>query len=270
MKHFINLIRSFDIDDWLFFLLSIFAIIFSVISFFGYLPFDEKQTSSVIVGAIGVVMMAMVAQAGKRHVDIQKLQEIMGVTKVEKIINGKDFESHVRNKIIYAKRFVLDTTLNSLGAPKNKNNPMHYYNILDERIRKNEISYRKIECIYSKPRLEGVIKRLLEYEGMNYFIRHYDAPPTPIPVLNLLSIDNEIFYLGGYFLGDAPAEVEEFISISGSEINSFLESYWNNLWELGKPLNENKQINWDEITKIAKRVGMTKKELKALVKKGST
>ncbi len=83
----------------------------------------------------------------------------------------------------------------------------------------------------------------------------------------MLSIDNEAFYLGGYYSSDAPVETAHTVFVRNAKIGKLLEAYWNNLWQSAKPLNEGKRINWDELNSLAGRVGMDESELKVIVLK---
>lgn len=130
-----------------------------------------------------------------------------------------------------------------------------------------EITFRKVEIIPNKERLEYVISRLLIFEGMNCLVRYCDSLPKPIPVLNMKSVDNEIFYLGAFYSSDAPAETVSEVAIRGPEMRQLFEAYWNNLWHSATPLNEGKRINWDELKAIAHRVGMSEEEFNSIVSK---
>ncbi|MHC1784115.1 MAG: hypothetical protein AB9891_15405 [Anaerolineaceae bacterium] len=65
-------LRNLGFEGWVFSLTSMAAIIFSVLSFLGILPFDSEQTSSIVIGALGLLMAAMVTQIERRHTDFLK------------------------------------------------------------------------------------------------------------------------------------------------------------------------------------------------------
>jgi hypothetical protein len=69
-----TIIRNFGLDDWIFTLTGLVAIVFSVLSFLGIVPFDEKQISAIVIGAIGILMTAFVTQAARHHVEISEIK----------------------------------------------------------------------------------------------------------------------------------------------------------------------------------------------------
>jgi hypothetical protein len=264
------IIRELGIDGWIIGLAAIAAI---VIGLWDFVPQPKHMTPDpllrMILVALGLTMAAIVAQTSRRSLEISELRDAVGVTSVELIRPGKDFQFHAQKSFNLARRFILDTTLHREHATLNHplDDPADYHHTLYERVQKREVSYRKIESIYNKERLEYVISRLLIYEDMDYIVRCYVSRSKPIPVFNLMSIDNEMFYLGAFYLGDAPAETENIAFISGSKMSRLFEAYWNNLWHSAKPLNEERRINWDELRSIAKLVEMSDDEFNAIVNK---
>jgi hypothetical protein len=211
-------------------------------------------------------MATLVVQTSRRALEMKELQNLVGASSIELVRHGREFEFHVEQSFRKAKRFVLDTRLSreraSLTHPADNLSRSSLYN----RLRKREITYRKIQDISSKERLEHVISRLLIYEGMDYFVRYYDAVGRPpIPVLNILSVDNEYFYLGRFYTGDAPADTENLAYIKDTQLGRLLETYWNNLWLCAKPLNERKRIDWEELRLIGHRLGLSDEDFDALV-----
>jgi hypothetical protein len=216
-----------------------------------------------------MILGAIAAQTSRRAAEIKDLQNAVGIASIELVRTGKETQFHVQQRIIQAKRFVLDTTLHreraTLSHPLDERN--RYLHTLYERLQKHEISYRKIDGIYSKERLELVILRLLAHQGTDYLVRCYVSRSKPIPVLNMMSIDNEGFYLGAFYSGDAPSETENLTFIQNPQFGNLLEAYWNNLWQSAKPLNEEGRIDWDELKTIAKLFETSEEEFNTLVSK---
>jgi hypothetical protein len=219
----------------------------------------------IIVVALGLLMGAVVAQTGRRAVEINELREALGLIEVEALEGKKSFPQHLLQSVFQADRFILDTNLNE-EVPYRPSDPQRRYKqILDERLKKGDLSFRRVEVIYSRETLEKVVRKLLIYEGQDYFIRHYDPPPRAIPVLHIMSFDDERFYLGGFYPTESPAE-ERVVYIRQPDIAQLLHDYWNILWLRATPLNEGKRINWAELKRIARRVGMTESDFDAMVR----
>ena len=87
----------------------------------------------------------------------------------------------------------------------------------------------------------------------------------PIPVLNMMSIDNVKFYVGGH---DISID-SKFMLVEEEQFCNFLADYWNTLWSAAKPLNDTGQIHWDAVKEIGQRVGLSDQDFDAAVKKWS-
>lgn len=186
------------------------------------------------------------------------------------IDDWNDLYAHSRLAIGKAKKFILDTTFTAMRShhiTHPKDYPESYEYTIYNRVRNQEIYYRRVEVIYNKERLETLISRLLVHEGFNYLVRYFDPPPKPFPVFNSLSIDNNSIYLGGFYFDDPPIDAKFFVFIENKNFGDFYNSYWNYLWSKAKPLNDGGRINWEEIKIISSRVGMTSDELESISRK---
>jgi hypothetical protein len=261
-----RLFTQLGFDGWAFLLCGAGAVIIAVLDFTQVVRLSNEDTLRIILVAIGLMMSAIVAQAGRRTVELQDLRDSLGTTSVELVYSSSDRWA----RVVQSKKFILDTSLQAhQDAPMTHpaDNPNHWFYALYERLRKNEITYRRVEVIANKKRLEGVISRLLIFEGMNYLFRYYDAPSRPMPILNMMSFDNEIFYLGSFYIGDPAADTVRDAVIGGTGMRPLFEAYWNVLWHSATPLNEGKRINWDELKAIAHRVEMSEEEFNSIVSK---
>lgn len=269
MFNFKRILGELGWDGWTFLLCGVAALVVAVLDFAQVITLTSESALRLVIVAIGMVLGAIAAQTSRRTAEIKDLRDAVGVTSIELIRVGKESQLHVQQSLSRAKRFVLDTTLHRDRANLNypTDDRTHYHYTMYERLQKREISYRKVEGIFSKERLEYVISRLLIYEGTDYLIRYYASTSKPIPVLNMMSIDNEAFYLGAFYRGDAPAETENLAYSRDPRIGTLLSAYWNNLWQSAKPLNEEGRIDWDELKAIASFIGMSEQEFDATVNK---
>ena len=138
--------------------------------------------------------------------------------------------------------------------------------MLFQRVSKGEIGFKRVLVIFDRQALERVIYRLLLHEGCNYYIRHYEALAKAIPMVNVLSFDDETFYLSA----DYPKEMArqlQFLRIREPKLADLFKSYWNNLWSQAIPLNEGGFIDWEELERIGLKMGMTKDEFESMVSK---
>ena len=267
MSIFKSVVRSLSIDEWILGLSALAAVVIGILDFTPLVDIaDEKVLVRMALIAIGLLMSAVVIQEGKRSAEIKALRDAVGTSSVE-LLSGKEFVLRAERSIARARNFVLDTTLSATYAGVTRKHPLSardtYYYTLYKRLQNKEIVYRRIEVIFNRERLESVIFRLLVYEGMNYYLRYYDPPPEPIPVLNLLSIDHEEFFLGGFSSSDV--YLGGFAFIKSAQMGPFFKAYWDNLWFSAKPLNEAGRIDWDELERIARRIGMNREEFDAMV-----
>lgn len=262
-------ISELGIDGWILGLTALVAITIGILDFTPLITITPDPALRMILVALGLVMGAIVAQTGRRTIEMKELRDSLGATSVELLRLGKESQFHVQQSISRARRFVLDTTLHRQLAQITHpaDDRTHYHSTIYERVQKGEISYRKIEGIFGKERFEYVISRLLVYEGTDYSVRYFASPAKPIPVLNMMSVDNETFYLGAFYTGDAPAETENLAYIKNPQIGSLLETYWNNLWHSAKPLTVEGRINWDELKAIANLFEMNEEEFNSIVNK---
>jgi hypothetical protein len=252
------ILSNLGFDGWTFLLCGLAAIVIAVLDFIQVVELTTPQALRMVLVATGLVLGSIAVESGRRTAELREISEAVGATSVEIV----ESNAHVQQSIAHARRFILDTTLHlpraRIAHPADDHS--YYAYTIFERVRKGEVTYRKVESIPSKERLEYVISRLLIFEGMDYLVRYYDSPSKPIPVLNMMSIDNEGFYLGSFYNSDAPSETVNSVFLRSSKLSRLFEAYWNNLWNSAKPLNEGKRIDWDELRAISHRVGMSEDE----------
>jgi hypothetical protein len=264
MSNFRRFVGNLRFDGWVLGLTGLVAIMIGILDLTPFVNLTADPMLKMIVIALGLLMGAIVAQTGRRALEITELREALGLVEVEGLEAKRSFPQHLVQSVLRAQKFILDTNLNE-EVPRGSGDPQRQYRqILDERLRKGDLSFRRVEVIFNKERLEKVVRRLLKHEGQDYFIRHYDPPPRAIPVLHMMSFDDERFYLGGFYPAESPTE-ERAIYIRQSEIAQLFRDYWNVLWLRAIPLNEGKRINWAELKRIALRVGMTEPDFNAMI-----
>ncbi len=175
---------TFKLDDWIFFLAGLVAIILSTLGFF--VNFKIETTIQVLLGAIGLLITSVVALKSQRHNDIQELKSSINITR-NILVSRKDFVPHAKKSIAVAKDFILDTTLNTTLKPfsssSSPNKPPtfmvnEYHKLISERVFRHEITYKRVEVVFTSERLELTLARLLLHNGHDYLIKHYDPPPT--------------------------------------------------------------------------------------------
>jgi len=260
-------LRSLGLDGWVFGITSVAAIFFGVLSFLGVIPFDQRQVSSVMVGAIGLLMVAVMTQTARRHAEILELRATLGLSESQSLSSSREFGQHLVPSVLRTKLFVLDMLMTARRSPSFfSGSQAEYKRVLFKRTSKGEIGFRRVEVIYNVRNLEDVVRRLLLHEGYNYFIRHYEPPPKIIPILHMMSFDNEAFYLGGFYASDYPGE-EQNLYIRDPKLAYLLKGYWNELWGGGTPLNEGGVIDWTELKRIGARAGVTESDFEAMVAK---
>ncbi len=164
-----------------------------------------------------------------------------------------------------AQKFIFDTNL-SEEKPRKVVSPQNEYRIIrDSRVMKGEIGFKRVEIIYNKERFKSVLRNLIRFEGKDYYVRYYEAPPKAIPLLHVMTFDDEYFFLGGFYPPDFPPGEEKVAFIRGGALKELLREYTQMLWLKAIPLNEGGQINWEEIKRIARRLGISLDELETMI-----
>jgi hypothetical protein len=263
-----RLLKQLGIDDWVLVICGFAAIVFAVLDFAQIIQLTQEAMLTMILTACGMMMGATVAQSIQRNNQVDAVLGSLDTSKTESI-DSTDYNSYIKQNIYKAKRFVADTTLHQVAAPTNFCHPIdvpnHFANALYKRLQKKEITFWCVETIPSKERLEWVIYRLLVFQGLRWYIRYYDSNVKPIPALNIMSFDNEIFIIGSFYGNTIPGEGVTDVSINNPKICYLLTAYWNNLWLNAKPLNEGDRINWDELKAIGVKLGIADIEFDAMI-----
>lgn len=260
-----------SVESWIFGLTGFFTFLFSIIGFFGLWPFDQIQTIQILLAAIGMLMIEVVALKSQRHSEIKQLKNLLNISDSKFVDAGQDYTQALVLDLFRSKKFVLDTYVNwtkpRLDGTTYLSGIQHdFYRVLFERLKKDKLSFRQVHMIYHKEGLVEVIHRLLLYEGKNYFIRHYDPPPISVPLIHIVSFDDESFYLGVGYPRGGPMD-NKVIFIREPKITHLLKNYWHVFWEYAIPLNEGKIINWNELKKIGIRIGIQENEFDSIVEK---
>lgn len=265
--------RSFHnlgIDGWIIGLSGLSALIFALVSLFGVVPYDQETTMSILLGAVGLLMAAVVARTARRNAEIADLRSALGVADSQMLFGSREFRRHLVPSVLTAKHVVWDSHLTwaipQVNYPQQFSGSYATYDrMLRKRVSKDELSYKYVTIVYHKQCLEDVLCRLLAHQGYRYYIRHYrPSSSIPIPIINVMSFDGQDFYLGGFHTRQTPGETE-MLHIREQNLTELLKKYWNVLWEGAVPLNEGGIINWGELRSIALELGMTDKEFDSTV-----
>lgn len=271
MKIFNRDSKDLELEDIIFWLISIVAVAFGFLSFFGIAPFTQDQLSSIVIGALGFLMASVVALKTRRKSEIREIRESLGISESKIIESTRELEDHFASSARQAKMFILDTSLNRVNpekAPKDFFAGIEdgYRRIVYNRTKKMEIRFKRIEIIFHRQNLEWTIFRLLLHEGHNYEIKHYNPPASPIPLLSFISLDGTTFYLGGFHLKGTPTE-EKALLIKEPNLSKTLIDYWDAFWSDARSLNSGGIINWEELRQIGMRVGVDKEEFDDMLEK---
>jgi hypothetical protein len=267
MSEIKRLIRYAGYDDWFLGLMALTAVAVGLFDFAGWLPrwIQERLLEITVVG-VGLLMGTAFVQAVRQKRGLDMIRTMIGGVDVETLDVKWAFPSQTAQRVRGARKYILDTSLNRdvphVHALSSRQ--VRYRRIRDERVRKDEIGFRRVEVIFHKQHLETVVRRLLMFEGHDFHVRHYDPPPQVIPILHIMSFDGEGFYLGGFYPSDSPIE-ERVVYVRSKEINELLRDYWHVLWLRGRPLNEGGVIDWTELKRIGKNVGMSDEEFEKMV-----
>ncbi|GAB4506897.1 MAG: hypothetical protein Fur0017_31500 [Anaerolineales bacterium] len=271
MKAFKLTIQNLGIDNWIYGLTGLGAIVFGVLGFFGKLPVTPDQTTAILMAAIGLLMTAVVALSARRQSEILDLKSALGMSEIQVLKTTREFGLHLIQSIGKTKRFVLDSSCNDVypGLPSSSifYKPHAEYNrLLYKKVVSGGVSVNYIEVIFHKQSLEGLVFKVLLYHGFEYYVRHFDPPQKAIPIINMMSFDDDIFYIGGFHAKTTAIQTEA-LYIRDSNIAQMLKEYWVTLWNEAIPLNEGKVIDWDELKRIGTRLGMSKYEFDEMVSK---
>ncbi len=245
---------------------GIIAIVIGVLDFTPLLNISAENGLRLVIVAIGFVLGAIVALTNRFVTENDNLRRSLNGATVELFTSSNDLFAHACHNVLLDKtRHVWDTNL--VPSRGKAENPLQGHNQLYksiyQRIARNEISYSSVYIIYDKTELEFIVSRLIAFEGKRYSIRYYDAPPKAIPVLNILSVNDENFYLGGYS-NSVQSGNSGLALIKGGDTSKLLMDYWSSLWENAKPLNEY-GIDWEGLKAVAKRLSVGDEEFQSLV-----
>lgn len=261
-----RLVRNLSFDGWLLGFTGLAAVAIGMLDFIGWLQLSTEQLLQMVIVGLGLLMGAVVVQVTRQETSVDRIRTQLGAADIEVLDMKWAFPQHIAQRAREAQKFILDTNLNEEVPrfPRPSSPQAQYRRIRDERVSKDEIGFRRVEVIFRKKHLESVVRRLLTFEGHEFYLRHYDPPPQAIPVLHIMSFDGEHFYLGGFYPTESPTE-EQAVYIRNMAMNQLLHDYWQMLWLRARPVNEGTVINWVELKRIGKRLGMTDEEFSEMV-----
>ncbi len=256
-------------DGWANAIIGIVAIAFGLLDFIPQLKLDQNTILRLILIVSGLLLTGFASQSARRSSEIDDIKKAINLTETRLVYSGKEGTNALREYVTHTKKFILDTTLTAERA--NIRHPLDapdsYHNALYQRVRNKEISYRRVEIISTKERLEYAIMRLIIHDGTDYLLRYFGSQSKPLPVLNVMSFDNESILLGGFYTSDAPAETVFMVSIKSSDVSKVIVNYWETLWHAAKPLNEGGRIDWQELKFLATQIGVSELEFTEMIDK---
>ena len=272
MKTLRLLFQNLGVDGWIFGLISMGAIVFGVLSFFSIIPITPEQTTAILIGAIGVLMSAIIALGARRHAEIVELKNALGMSEIETLTTSREFGLHLVQSIGKTKRFVLDTNLTNPHPGLQTSQSIfygehaEYEKLLHQKLVRSEITFNYVGMIFHKQSLENRIFKMLLYEGYSYYVRHCEPPPKAFPIFNMMSFDDDAFYIGGFHIKTSAVKTEA-LYIRDADLALMFKEYWVELWNEAIPLNEGKIIDWKELERIGIKLGMSKGEFDQMVSK---
>ena len=264
---FKKIISHLGWDGAFYILASLFAIGISLLDFTPFITLSADTLLRILLTGVGILLGAVVAQTVRRTAEINDLREAIGLMEVELLAHKDAFPNHIAPRLRNTREFVLYTFLNREIKPAWDEGGKEYQSILNERLKKHTLQFKRVDMIFNRDQLQNLVRQILKHEREDVYFRYYERPSKSIPTLNIISLDDEHFYIGGFdTTGDVPTKGQG-IYIQHPVVARYLHDYWNMLWLKAIPLNEGKVINWNELQRIAKRVGLSKDEFSQMVEK---
>lgn len=256
-------------------IVAVMATLLSIVDTFElYIPFPiltwvSGKSSTFIVVLLAVIAIYLVLERRSKLdkvIDLMRTIEAkMGGVGIEFLDMKSSFPRQLVKRVQAVQNFILDTDFNHEIIRKSVRHPQDdYRKIRNKKVLKENLAFRRVEVIFHREHFEDLVERLVKFEGCDYLVRHYDAPPQAVPTLHIMSFDNEHFYIGGFYPSD-PSSSENVLYIHGEEVGNLLKEYWNVLWSKAKPLNEGKRINIKELERIGSRFDMDSSEVQDLI-----
>jgi transcriptional regulator with XRE-family HTH domain len=130
------------------------------------------------------------------------------------------------------------------------------------RLMSGEVRFLRVDVFFTKQRLARALFSLRDLPEESHRCRFLIRPPKSIPSINFRSVDNRVFFLGGYQHKRKSNFKEHVLRIETCEpLGSFLRQYWDELWDSAEEL-------WDgdieTADRVRKSVGMADAEWDAL------
>lgn len=245
------------------------AFILGLLDFTPLLQLTNDPIQRMILSSIGLLLGAMVVQTARRRSEIEELKNALGISEVHLLKDRFDFGQTLFLDATKARRFISNSFLNSSTPGFTpgygfSGSQAEAHRLIYKRVLKGEIEFRHVVIIYYKQLLEDTIFKLLLHEGHRFIIRHYDPPPAAIQLLNVISFDDDTFYIGGFHTGASGIYPSQ-LCVKDSRFSELLKNYWYVHWEKAIPLNEGVNINWDELKRIGSRLGLSDDEFESMV-----
>jgi hypothetical protein len=255
--------------DWGEFGLALTGLIGTMLGILDFTPLvtltDDAALRMILCGT-GLLMTSVAAQSARRKAENSELRQALGQAEVMSLNLRTEFPDHIGQNARKARKFILDTNLsNMLPRVGTGSQQDQYHQIRNDKLMNAQISFLQVVTIFHRETLEAIIKRLIIYKDKEFYIRHYDPPPKAIPIIHIMSFDNEHFYIGGFHPIESLGE-ETGIYIRHPVVNKLLADYWNVLWSNAIPLKEGKKIYLDRLWNIAKRLEVPRTEFDEMVK----
>ena len=174
--------------------------------------------------------------------------------------------------------FVYDTRLSQPHAMplRMRGRDIHsgFWNAVADRLGKGSIAVRRVEIIYCKDRLKELMRNIIKYEDVEYWVKYY--PKTPgkpgvRPAINMMSFDYVHFFIGAYFVSlPPPDQHRQMLWLRGEPFASFLKAYFELLYERAIFLNPSGPDDWQEVRRVAENIGISGEEWEQLLEEVTT
>lgn len=261
-----RILSNLDFGDIGLGIASLIALSLGILDFTPLVQLTNDPALRMILSGIGLILGAVVIQSARRKAEISELKQAIGQAEVISLNMRTDFPDHVAHNAKNARKFIIDSNLNNEVPRVGTASPQDLYRqYRHEKLMKAEINFLQVVSIFHRGTLESVIEKLILYKDKEYYVRYYQAPPKAIPMLHMMSIDNEHFYIGGFHSAESLGE-ETSMYIRHPVVSKLLTEYWNILWGNAIPLKEGKKIYLDRLWQIAEHVGVLRIEFDEMIK----
>lgn len=219
---------------------------------------NESVLLQAILGLLVLLATSGIVERHKRLDAIyEQTSQIVKLDNDVRVFDDVDEYYHFLASRVARSKKCIDVINFRPSLPRNVPSRQIYQKTIEDKMDKGLVRVRRVVINYDLATVEWIRDLLKKYNGKDFWVAYYEKPPEYIPALNMMLIDKQEVFVGGFYQAGQYDESGS-IWLNDKKIAKAFQDYYNYLWSSATSLNPKESIQENLIQEIIKRCNIEK------------